>query len=192
MSEETSDILVPPQEKGVEEMANVGCDYCGRARALEMPWEEPMMGRPGDAVRGVYICSYCQKPSPFELKEQTVTFRPGGRMVVPLGPAAIDAVRQRYHEAELCWYASANRAAAVMARAAVEEGLKSRGLTKGKLEEKINEALNQGIIGQEEQAIAHGSRLIGNSAVHEAEQIAPGQVPAVLSAAASIINHLFP
>jgi len=78
-----------------------------------------------------------------------------------------------------------------MARAAVEEALEVIGFTQRTLEDRIEEALTQKKIGREEYAIAHGSRLIGNGAIHEATAISPGEIPAVLAAAAKVINHIF-
>jgi len=89
-------------------------------------------------------------------------------------------------------FASACRGAAVMARATVEQALVNRGVKERTLDDSIAEAHKNGLLGPTELAIAHGSRLIGNGAIHEAASIEPGQVPPLLSAAALIVNHLFP
>ena len=191
MSDERSTTLLPPQEEGVAEMQNIGCDWCDRSRRIDLPWNVSYSKRPGDIVRGVFICAECSKRSPFELKEDTVTFRPGNQWITPLDETVPPSVQERYAEAELCMYAAAYRASAVMGRSAVELALVNVGVTKGTLENKIDNALSQGIIGQEQNSLAHGSRLIGNDAVHIGASVSPGEVPAVLSTAANIINHVF-
>jgi len=146
---------------------------------------------PGDIIRGLLICAHCGVRSPFELRERTITFKPGKQLVTPLDTNVPPNVCDRYAEAEICLYAAAYRAAAVMARAAVEEALEVIGFTQRTLEDRIEEALTQKKIGREEYAVAHGSRLIGNGAIHEATAISPGEIPAVLAAAAKVINHIF-
>ena len=185
--------LEPHPNKEVAPMLKLACDGCGRTREIDLPW--PFDGRydprPGDIIRGALVCSHCGGRSPFELREDTLTFKPGKQLVAPLSANAPDSVRDRYTEAEICLHAAAYRAAAVMARAAVEEGLKEIGFTERSLDDRIDEALKQGKIGKEEYSVAHGSRLIGNDAIHDAETVSPGEIPAVLAAAAKVVNHIF-
>ena len=185
--------LRPQPNKEVADVPNIACDECGRTREIDMRWphHEAYDPRPGDIIRGALVCSQCGGRSPFELREETITFKPGKQLVTPLNTGVPVSVRERYGEAEICLYAAAYRAAAVMGRSAVEQALVESGLTAGKLEDKIDKALAQSIIGQEQYALANGSRLIGNGAVHRAISVSPGEVPAVLSAAANIINHVF-
>ena len=190
MGDERSDKLLLPKEEEVAEMPNIACDWCSRSRMIDMPWSAHGENRPGDIIRGVFVCSGCGGRSPFEQRELTVIFKPGRQLLTSLNETVPDDVRERYVEAELCLYAAAYRGASVMSRAAVEQALRNRGLNQRSLEDQIDEALKQGIIGDEQKSIAHGSRLIGNGAVHAADSISPGDVPAVLSAAASLINHV--
>ena len=171
-------------------MPRIACDWCGRSREVDMRFSSYSGGPPGDILRGIFVCSSCNGRSPFELQEETITFKPGRQLLTPLNDNVPEDVRERYVEAELCLYAAAYRGAAVMGRSAVEQALRNRGLNQRRLEDQIDEALKQGIIGNEQKSIAHGSRLIGNGAVHAADSISPGDVPAVLSAAASLINHV--
>ena len=66
------------------------------------------------------------------------------------------------------------------------------GVTKGKLEQRIDGARRKDILTDTEYMLAHGSRLVGNAALHRASIVAPSDIPAVLSAVVSITNHLFP
>ena len=172
-------------------MPNILCDSCNRNRALDLYWHPSSnVDRPGDSVRGVFICGKCHGRSPFEFTEATLTFKPGKQLLTPLNDTVPADVQERYTEAQICLYAGAFRASAVMARASVEQALEARGVSKPTLDAQIKEALSQQIIGDEQSSIAHGSRLIGNDAVHAGPSISAGEVPAVIAAAAGIINHL--
>lgn len=173
-------------------MPNIKCDSCGRSRAVDLYWNTVSnVDRPDDSVRGVFICGKCHEQSPFEFNEATLTFKPGKQLSTPLKDTVPADVEERYTEARVSLYAGACRASAVMARAAVELALASRGVTNWKLEDRIIEALKQKIIGPEEYALAQGSRLIGNDAVHAGLAVSPAEASAALSAAASIVNHLY-
>ena len=189
MSGEQLDKLLPPQEE-VAKMPYVGCDWCDRSRLLDIQWNSAYPP-PGDIVRGVFVCSECDRSSPFALRESTITFKPGRQRITPLNAGVPKRVEEFYVEAELCLYAVAYRAAAAMARATVEQVLEEAGLTDRTLDDRINRARDQEIIGQEEHTLAHGSRLVGNDALHEAETISAGEVSAALSVAARIVNHIF-
>lgn len=118
-------------------MPIITCDTngCDHARELNLvsfstrsgPW------RPSDQIRGVFICSQCSNSTPFGLTEEAITFKPGGDIVPPLNPSVPGGVQERYREAQLCWFGSAPRGAAVMARATVEDALKLQGITEGTL-----------------------------------------------------------
>lgn len=86
----------------------------------------------------------------------------------------------------------ARRGAAVMARATVEDALDTRGVRERELRQSIDVAKTRDLLGDTEVSIAHGSRLVGNNAIHQADRIELGEVPPVLSAAALIVNHLYP
>jgi hypothetical protein len=190
MTTKRSDKLPSPEDKEVTEMPDIACDWCDHSRVVDLEWGMYKV-RPGDIIRGLLVCSNCGGRSPFEIRERTITFKPGRQLLTRLNDTVPADVGERYDEAALCLYAAAYRAAAVMSRAAVEQALVNNGITSGTLENKIDEALRQGIIGKEQHSIAHGSRLIGNDAVHKGASVSPGEVPAVLSAAANLINHVF-
>ena len=146
--------------------------------------------RPGDRIRGALVCSQCNTVSPFELAEEAVTFKPGSHMFVELATDASEEVRGFYDESRLCISSGAPRAAATMARATLEQALEERGCT-GKLDSMISHAVAQKIITQAEVTIAHGSRLIGNDAIHEANKsVTLGEAIATLSACVTIVNRM--
>ena len=117
-------------------MPNISCDSCGRSRRLELDWH-PLSNveRPGDSVRGVFICGKCHGRSPFQIVEATLTFKPGKQLLTPLKDTVPVDVQERNTEAEVCLYAGACRDSAVMDRAAVELALANKGVTNWKLED---------------------------------------------------------
>jgi hypothetical protein len=105
---------------------------------------------------------------------------------------APDGAKEMYEQARLCIFGTAYRAAAVMGRASLEQALIARNFTSGLLEEKIDSAKANGTIGNREFSMAHGSRLIGNDAIHKDKVVTPAYLQNALSSAATIVNHLFP
>lgn len=80
-----------------------------------------------------------------------------------------------------------------MARSSIERGLSAKGYDKGTLEQRIEAAhkADKKIIGDVDLALAHGTRLIGNDAIHEAQTIAPVEVEGALGATVQILNKMF-
>ena len=73
----------------------------------------------------------------------------------------------------------------------MEEGLEQKGYSGKTLELLIDDAEAAGALDRTNFMLAHGSRLVGNAALHKESSIEPGNIPAVLSAAVSICNYLF-
>ena len=180
-------------------MAQIPCAWCGfNYRAIGQT-TRPMDGSAaakvhhGDVLRGILTCGDCGEKSVFELKDgYALTDLPGKDILLELNRNAPTQSREMYEEARLCFFGAALRAAAVMGRACLEQALVKKGYTKGKLEEKIDEAKKKGDLYDREVGLAHSSRLVGNDAIHEAKDIIPACLLAALAASATITNHLFP
>ena len=172
-------------------MPIIACDHCSHERDIDMPAQNRFGGRVGDEIRGVFSCSRCLGLSPFGLREDAVTFKPGNLLIISLDQNIPEEVVRFWSEVELCLYAAANRAAVVMARSAVEEALEQKGLTDRVLDTRIKRALDIGLVDHDEYSIAQGSRLIGNGAVHEATVVSSGDAVAAIAAAAKVINRIF-
>lgn len=91
--------LLPPNKEGVAVMPRIACDWCGRSREVDMRWSSYSSGAPGDILRGIFVCSSCNGRSPFELREETITFKPGRQLLTPLNDNVPEDVRERYVEA---------------------------------------------------------------------------------------------
>lgn len=179
--------VLPFRPKSKEDdMPSIGCDWCGVSSNLGENNPTPHVWRV------VLICANCHKRTVFELRNNIVVFRPGKQEFGGLGGSTPLPVREVYEEAILCYYSLANRGAAVMCRSSVERALEARGLTGGDLDDKIKTALANTWISDVEHSIAHGSRLIGNRAIHREKTVTPSDVPAVLSATATVLRKLYP
>lgn len=184
--------MPPPQEMGADGMAEISCVKCGRTREIEVDRNVIGISRddPRDIIRAVLICRHCDGRTVFELTGNVVTLFPGANPYGELANTVPENVVDVFSEAELCYYGMANRAAVSMSRACVEQALSNVGITNGNLEQRIDEAKEKGVLGDQERMLAHGSRLAGNNALHEAPSINPGEVPPVLAAAVNIVNHI--
>jgi hypothetical protein len=134
----------------------------------------------------------CNADTLFELTRNAITFYPGSDTLIELNVTAPDGAKEMYEQARLCIFGTAYRAAAVMGRASLEQALVAKNFTSGLLEEKIDAAKAKGTIGNREFSMAHGSRLIGNDAIHKDKEVTPAYLLNALASAATIVNHLFP
>ncbi len=78
-------------------------------------------------------------------------------------PEAIGSAASEVHS---CLSINANRAAVALARAVVEATAKEKGITKGRLQEKIDALAAQGLIRDHTRQVAHEVRLDGNEVAH--------------------------
>jgi len=173
-------------------MADLICDHCGDMR--ELAWRPQPVRSDGktDIIRGVLTCRNCDRKTIFGMTGNAISFYPSKNAYGQLSGGIPNSVRGTFLDAELCYYGMGFRGAVAMCRACVERALVERGITNRTLEAKIDEAKKQTILTDREYMLAHGSRLVGNEALHEAETIEPSDIPSVLSAAINIVNHLFP
>jgi hypothetical protein len=126
------------------------------------------------------------------MTDNAISFYPGKEPYGKLSGKSQPKVEALFKDAELCFYGTGFRGAVAMCRACVEEALEQKGVKQPRLEEMIDEAESKGLLTRTEFMLAHGSRLAGNAALHKEVALDPSSIPAVLSATASIVNHLFP
>ena len=183
--------LLPTKKKGVK-MAELLCDHCGKSREINYRRATWVSGEGSDMISGVLTCRQCGKKTIFGMTNDAITFYPTQNAYGQLSENTPNSVRDIFSDAELCYYGMGFRGAVAMCRACVERALKERNITHGVLEGKIDEAEGTGILTRREYMLAHGSRLVGNDALHRAESVEPSDIPSVLSATSSIVSHLFP
>ena len=145
-----------------------------------------------DYIKGVLICGLCKEQNPFEHQSDAFTFVPGKAMLGIVNTTAPLPVREIYGEAEISYYAGANRAAVVMCRATIEEALNQRQIAGRDLFTQIETAKTNGALTDVEYSMAHSARLVGKNAVHFNDPLGSAQVPLILSATIQIVNHLYP
>ena len=175
----------------VKKMPEILCDHCGSSRLLRYRSSRLAADR-RDSIYGVLTCRKCQKKTIFGMIDDAISFYPSEAAYGVLSVNTPQDVRDIFVDAELCFYGMGFRGAVAVSRACVEAGLSHKGITKGTLEKRIDDAKAEDILTETEYMLAHGSRLAGNAALHKATIIVPSDIPAVLSAAVGIINHLFP
>ena len=178
------------KKKGVKKTAEILCDHCGSSRQLHYH-RSRLVGERRDSIYGVLTCYKCLKKTIFGMTDDAISFYPSKAAYGALSVNTPQDVRDMFIDAELCFYGMGFRGAVAVSRACVEKGLWHKGITQGKLEKRIVDAKEADILTETEYMLAHGSRLVGNAALHKANNIAPSDIPAVLSAVVAIINHIF-
>jgi hypothetical protein len=172
-------------------MAEVLCDHCGSSRMLNYI-SGRRSGEGEDSIYGVLTCRKCGKKTIFGMTFDAISFYPSKVAYGTLSVNTPQDVRDMFIDAELCFYGMGFRGAVSVSRACIEAGLSHKGIIQGTLEQRIDEAKSSNILSDTEYMLAHGSRLAGNAALHKSTIITPSDIPAVLSAVVSIVNHLFP
>lgn len=189
-TEQEIDILAL-KEDGEETMANLVCDHCGHVLELSYRITSRFPEDTGDLITGVLTCTRCQQKTIFGIEDDAVNFYPGKAAYGQLEEWVPALVREFFLDAEMCFFGTGFRGAVAMSRACVEEGLEQKGYSGKNLELLIDDAHAAGDLDATNHMLAHGSRLVGNAALHKASSIQPSNIPAVLSAAVSICNFLF-
>ena len=185
----TRDDIIALRKKGGQEMAQFRCIKCGSIKDVYLQAYMPFTPEI-DKLRGVDFCK-CGGQTAFELIGNVLTFIASKEQFIPPNNPPKDAA-ERFSEAKLCYFAQALRATAVMLRSSLELSLKEKGIAKGTLEEKIDDALAKTFISKREYTLAHATRLIGNDSIHEAENINLVEVESLFGAVTQITNKLFP
>lgn len=177
-------------------MPQITCSDCGLRRIVMLRVTGPGSLLPGwlekDVLQATLVCGKCQARTHYVQEGNSVVFAPDKNAYGVLGKEFPEDVRDIFSEAELSYYGTAYRAAATMCRACVERMLVHGGFKKGKLEKKIEEAKEAKALDEREYLLAQGFRSVGNDAVHEKLTVNQGDIPAVLSAAVTIVNKLLP
>ena len=188
--------LAPTQELEKERfMAIVVCQHCFKERTYAYSTDEVQQRRfdqpepPADFFHGVLTCRNCKKQTAFGMRKDAVNHYPTIEEV-QTSPKVPKLVVDMLTDARMCFYGAGWWGTVAMARAAIEEALEQKG-HKGRLEEQIESARNAGALSDHEYMLAHGSRLAGNKALHRETSLEPSLVPAALSAALVIVNHLY-
>ena len=126
------------------------------------------------------VCNNCHKPS---------VVLGNGREIYPSplpGPTSKDipeSIRSDIDEAKICLYSKAYRAAAVMARRAMQNAAIMKGAGKGgNLVFQINELRERGVITEDLKNWASAVRYVGNDAAH------PGDVAVDKESAEDVVN----
>lgn len=109
-------------------------------------------------------CNYCQRIVLVDVSHNEIYPHP---LPGPVDSRITEAIRRDYKEAKECLSISAFRAAAIMARRAIQSICLDKGATPGdKLQQQIDWLFDQRIITKELQDWAHEVRLVGNDAAH--------------------------
>ncbi len=113
------------------------------------------------------VCNYCNAPVLVQNAAVTVYPHP---LPQPTDPNVPEEIRADLDEAKMCFAVSAWRAAAVMARRAMQSAAIEKGATKKQLVEQVAELAAQGKITQDLKEWADVVRWVGNDAAHPGGQ----------------------
>jgi len=121
------------------------------------------------------------------------SFYPRALALSPLPSVVPEGVVKEYREAELCASVEAWRAASALLRSTLEKALKANGYVKGSLQQKIDDAGDDGVITAARKKKAHDDiRVLGNEVVHdEWRAINEDEVQAALHYAQRILEDLY-
>jgi len=176
-----------PQSIDVEaNVAQFYCIGCGIIKSIEF-----QNFQKGDTLRGVVACASCGGHTVFEMKEHILTFIDSKEHYAHPSDNVPEKARNRYLEASLCFMSLALRAAAIMLRSSLEIALVGKGFATGTLERRIEDAKKAEVMTDIQVSLAHGTRLVGNKAVHEKENPTFAEVLALFGAVTQIEDELY-
>ena len=174
-------------------MATLQCIGCDRPYNVQLlrksggGWEEA-----GDRLRGVVTCNACLTRTIFEMDTDAMRFIPE-QLSVSFGGGVPDHIAETYDEATVAYHGHAYRAAAGMARAAIEESLVARGIDDDAafgLEGKLKIARTRGILTDDLHSTARGNKLVGDQALHRARVVKATEAAAALNVAHELVEHI--
>jgi hypothetical protein len=121
------------------------------------------------------------------------SFHPRALASTPLPGAVPEGIQKEFREAELCMSVEAWRAASALLRSTLEKALKINGYTKGPLQQKIDEAADDGVITAARKQKAHDDiRVLGNEVVHdEWRAVTEEEVESALHYSQRILEDLY-
>ena len=126
------------------------------------------------------VCNNCRKPSVVLGDGREIYPNP---LPEPTSKEIPESIRLDIDEAKICLYAKAYRAAAVMARRAIQGAAIMKGASKGgKLVSQINELRESGVITEDLKNWASAVRYVGNDAAH------PGDIAVDKESAEDIVD----
>ena len=121
------------------------------------------------------------------------SFFPRSLVSSPLPKGVPEGIVKEYREAELCASAEAYRAASALIRSTLEKTLKENGYLKGSLQQKIDDAAEDGVItAARKQKVHEDIRVLGNEVVHdEWREVNETEVEIALHYAQRILEDLY-
>ncbi len=182
------------QIEGVEPIV-IRCAGCGSLRGINIkPTSDEMIGfsrhENSDVVLGSHHCPKCETWTSFEIIGGHLRWCESGNEYGSLDPDVPSDIAAVFREAPAAFSSHAYRAAAVICRATVETMLEEKGFKRGKLVSRINAAKRKGAFTDTEVMSVHGSRLIGNRAIHIRHLLYTEDIPLLMSATVQIVNKL--
>ena len=173
-----------PGTEEAESMAEFLCQGCNDRKVIQIT-----VSQPADILHGVMECSKCGRKTVFVAAVLGLKHLPSYQYGTL--PLRVDKnVARLFTEAESSFYAPAPCAALAMCRACLEKALALRQITQGTLEAKIAKAQSLKILDATHVALAHGSRLVGNAALHDGDTVPIELVPSMLVATVQLVNAL--
>lgn len=188
--EETESRLAPTAALEEQEMSLVRCHICEQEFTVSVQRHPQAYTNPKDILDGAVVCGECHTENLFRLRGGVIEYRHDPDMFGSMPEASSDVSHLMYTEAVECFIHATLRASAAMCRATLEQVLDDVGYHEGTLEHKIDHAKLDGLIDDVQVAIAHGSRLMGNRALHRAANIQRGPVLAALGAVVSLTEDI--
>lgn len=184
-----SDIMQPFYGMGVSKMPDLPCSHCGQRMVVNIGEAHAPPSQPA-RLSGTAICRKCDKATGFELQDNMINFIEGKRSYGSIDAKVSKIPQAFFAEAEMCSRSAAPNAVAAMCRASIETMLNEQGFKGNDLKQQINLAAAKKALDQDEIALAHGSRLLANSAIHGGELILVSHIPSMLAATVVVLNKL--
>ncbi len=182
---------IMPSSYGVEvsKMPDLPCSNCGMRMIVNIGEPHDQPSKPARLI-GSAFCRKCNNATGFELQDNMISYISGKHSYGSIDPKVPEIARVLYAEAEMCSRSAAPNAVAAMCRAAIETALTKAGFNGDNLKQQINRAAAAGTLDQDDMTLAHGSRLLTNAAIHNAELILLSHVPSMLAATVRVLNKL--
>ena len=157
----------------VSNMSYLPCSGCGEPVEInaggQASWNRPDAKSNPSKISGSAICRHCEAGTGFEIIDNVTSFVAGKHSYGSIDPKVPEVAQAFFVEAEMCSRSAAPNAVAAMCRASIETILNERGFKGDDLKRQINLAAAKKALDQDEIALAHGSRLLANSAIHGGE-----------------------
>lgn len=181
---------------------SIFCPYCHRHTSLEPAPVEVEAGfgerihvaavweQSYDSKWWIGVCNYCNQPVLVQNDAVMVYPQP---LPSPTDPNIPEEIRTDLDEAKRCFSVSSWRAAAVMARRAMQSAAIEKGATtKGRLVEQIAQLADAGKITVDLKEWADAVRWVGNDAAHPAgEAVSREDAEQVLNLAEQFLHVLY-